>query len=168
MIYTTVSRQAWPKNVMGCKERNHKDRRSAYCLMGLFNVTMPILYGEGDRAFLRLQQEIIRSTEDHSIFAWVSDQYGSRLPASSPSSFLESGTVVGLRGRELSKKLPASPHSMSSRVSNIEMNLLESEVLGLSGFIALLNCCHRTEPGTCLAVYLINIRGEDPNIFCRA
>jgi hypothetical protein len=27
----------------------------AYCLMGLFSVNMPMLYGEGDRAFIRLQ-----------------------------------------------------------------------------------------------------------------
>jgi hypothetical protein len=31
----------------------------AYCLLAIFNVHMPLLYGEGDRAFLRLQEEII-------------------------------------------------------------------------------------------------------------
>lgn len=30
----------------------------AYCLLGLFNVNMPLLYGEGSRAFRRLQEEI--------------------------------------------------------------------------------------------------------------
>lgn len=42
----------------------------AYCLMGLFQVNMPLLYGEGDRAFVRLQEEIIKHTTDLSIFAW--------------------------------------------------------------------------------------------------
>ncbi|OBZ78354.1 hypothetical protein A0H81_02790 [Grifola frondosa] len=42
----------------------------AYCLMGLFDVHMPTIYGEGKRAFIRLQHEIMRSTTDHSIFAW--------------------------------------------------------------------------------------------------
>lgn len=42
----------------------------AYCLMGIFGVNMPLLYGEGGAAFLRLQQEIIKSSSDHSIFAW--------------------------------------------------------------------------------------------------
>jgi hypothetical protein len=32
----------------------------AYCLMGIFNVNMPLLYGEGERAFMRLQQEILK------------------------------------------------------------------------------------------------------------
>ncbi|CAJ2512396.1 Uu.00g054110.m01.CDS01 [Anthostomella pinea] len=42
----------------------------ASCLMGLFDVTMPLLYGEGSKAFIRLQQEIIDSSEDQSILAW--------------------------------------------------------------------------------------------------
>jgi hypothetical protein len=42
----------------------------AYCLLGIFDVSMPLLYGEGDRAFLRLQGEIIRRTNDDSILAW--------------------------------------------------------------------------------------------------
>jgi hypothetical protein len=42
----------------------------AYCLLGIFKVNMPMLYGEGRKAFFRLQEEIIKSTSDHSIFAW--------------------------------------------------------------------------------------------------
>lgn len=42
----------------------------AYCLMGIFQVNMALLYGEGDRAFLRFQQEIIKNTTDLSIIAW--------------------------------------------------------------------------------------------------
>jgi hypothetical protein len=40
----------------------------AYCLMGLFDVNMPLLYGEGTKAFTRLQEEIIRTSTDQSIF----------------------------------------------------------------------------------------------------
>ncbi|KAF1816265.1 hypothetical protein P152DRAFT_492373 [Eremomyces bilateralis CBS 781.70] len=42
----------------------------AYSLLGLFNVSMPLLYGEGSKAFLRLQQEIVKKSDDQSIFAW--------------------------------------------------------------------------------------------------
>ena len=45
---------------------------TAYCLMGLFGVHMPIMYGEGEAAFIRLQEEILKSSDDHSIFAWFS------------------------------------------------------------------------------------------------
>ena len=43
----------------------------AYCLMGLFDVSIPIVYGEGrEKAFIRLQQAIFNQTNDHTIFAW--------------------------------------------------------------------------------------------------
>jgi hypothetical protein len=42
----------------------------AYCLMGLFDVHMLLLYGEGQNAFLRLQLEIIKVSDDETIFAW--------------------------------------------------------------------------------------------------
>ena len=42
----------------------------AYSLMGLLGVNMPMLYGEGKKAFHRLQLEIIRTSNDQSIFAW--------------------------------------------------------------------------------------------------
>ncbi|KAI8625201.1 heterokaryon incompatibility protein-domain-containing protein [Xylariaceae sp. FL1651] len=44
----------------------------AYCLLGIFDVNMPLLYGEGDRAFIRLQEQIISQTQDDSILAWGS------------------------------------------------------------------------------------------------
>ncbi|KAH8881644.1 HET-domain-containing protein [Thozetella sp. PMI_491] len=42
----------------------------AYCLLGLFDVNLPLIYGEGSKAFVRLQEEIIKVSDDHSIFAW--------------------------------------------------------------------------------------------------
>ncbi|XXG93825.1 hypothetical protein Hte_000074 [Hypoxylon texense] len=42
----------------------------AYSLLGLMDINMPLLYGEGDKAFIRLQEELIRKSYDHSLFAW--------------------------------------------------------------------------------------------------
>lgn len=42
----------------------------AYCLLGIFGINFPLLYGEGYKAFARLQEEIIRKTGDPSILAW--------------------------------------------------------------------------------------------------
>jgi hypothetical protein len=41
----------------------------AYSLLGIFGVNMAILYGEGSRDFIRLQQETMRYSDDESIFA---------------------------------------------------------------------------------------------------
>jgi len=46
----------------------------AYSLMGLLDMNMPMLYGEGKKAFQRLQLEIIRASNDQSIFAWRCDE----------------------------------------------------------------------------------------------
>ena len=44
---------------------------TAYCLLGIFNINMPLLYGEGSKAFRRLQTEIMKSYPfDQSLFAW--------------------------------------------------------------------------------------------------
>ena len=42
----------------------------AYCLMGIFDVNLPTIYGEGRQAFQRLQLEIMRKQSDSSLFAW--------------------------------------------------------------------------------------------------
>ncbi|KAI1755813.1 HET-domain-containing protein [Xylaria castorea] len=42
----------------------------AYCLLGLLDVNMPLLYGEGHKAFLRLQEEFIKKHHDLTIVSW--------------------------------------------------------------------------------------------------
>ncbi|KAF2137081.1 uncharacterized protein K452DRAFT_353673 [Aplosporella prunicola CBS 121167] len=52
------------------KRKTTRVEDQAYCLMGMFNVNMPMLYGEGEKAFIRLQEEIMADSDDESIFAW--------------------------------------------------------------------------------------------------
>jgi len=42
----------------------------AYCLLGLFEISMPMIYGEGEKAFERLQLEIMNQSTDQTLFAW--------------------------------------------------------------------------------------------------
>ena len=42
----------------------------AYCLMGLFDVNMPLMYGEGQKAFFRLQEAVLFASKDQSILAF--------------------------------------------------------------------------------------------------
>ena len=52
----------------------------AHCLLGLFDVNMPLLYVQSqDKAFQQLQEEILRSSDDESLFTWQPD------PTSRPS-----------------------------------------------------------------------------------
>ncbi|KAI6027153.1 heterokaryon incompatibility protein-domain-containing protein [Pisolithus marmoratus] len=51
--------------------RTTRTEDRAYSLLGLLGVNMPMLYGEGKIAFLRLQLEVIRKSNDQTIFAWT-------------------------------------------------------------------------------------------------
>ncbi|KAF9062876.1 hypothetical protein BDP27DRAFT_1481352 [Rhodocollybia butyracea] len=42
----------------------------AYSLMGIFDVFMPPIYSEGEYTFIRLQEEILKVSNDYTIFAW--------------------------------------------------------------------------------------------------
>jgi hypothetical protein len=76
----------------------------AYCLLGMFDINMPMIYGEGDRAFRRLQEEIIRRIPDDSLFAWGFNSTPRRIDAaaevtqgvlaSSPADFATCGDIV--------------------------------------------------------------------------
>ncbi|KAK0701229.1 heterokaryon incompatibility protein-domain-containing protein, partial [Lasiosphaeris hirsuta] len=46
----------------------------AYSLLGIFDVNLPLIYGEGKKAFIRLQEAIAHSTNDLSLFAWSEDK----------------------------------------------------------------------------------------------
>lgn len=66
----------------------------AYCLLGLFNVNMPMVYGEGRKAFRRLQLEIIQRSTDQSIFAWTHGTGFVPIFATSPAAFAGSDDVT--------------------------------------------------------------------------
>ncbi|KAI1210057.1 HET-domain-containing protein [Annulohypoxylon truncatum] len=76
----------------------------AYCLLGLLNVNMPLLYGEGDNAFIRLQEEAMQRSYDHSILA-----SGFNLPCPDPGSFLHIWTPIKGRVDRTPACLPKSP-----------------------------------------------------------
>ncbi|KAH8719377.1 hypothetical protein GQ44DRAFT_366548 [Phaeosphaeriaceae sp. PMI808] len=67
-----------------------------YCLIGIFGVSIPLLYGEGERAFIRLQEEIMKISDDHSLFAWESFGPHGGLLATSPAAFLKSNKIIPL------------------------------------------------------------------------
>ena len=90
---------------------------TAYCLLGIFDVNMPMLYGEGEKAFLRLQEEIIKHSDDHSIFAWPihrDNQPG--LLADSPSAFANCQNMGRMNVRAVS-----SPYSLTNRGLSIKL-----------------------------------------------
>jgi hypothetical protein len=91
----------------------------AYCMLGIFDINMPLLYGEGTKAFIRLQEEIIRVSNDQSIFCWewnnahVDRNWPSML-SPSPKTFQNSGAY---------HKAPGANDSISYSVSNSGLSI---------------------------------------------
>ncbi|KAM5345639.1 hypothetical protein ACJ41O_011500 [Fusarium nematophilum] len=69
---SVAERMSWASRRVTTREED-----MAYCLLGLFDVNMPLLYGEGAKSFLRLQEQILRQQEDYSVFAWTLQHYHS-------------------------------------------------------------------------------------------
>ncbi|KAK0658691.1 hypothetical protein QBC41DRAFT_262844, partial [Cercophora samala] len=64
--YAVARRMSWAS-----RRQTTREEDTAYCLLGIFGVEMSLLYGEGTGAFQRLQQVILESTADRSIFVWT-------------------------------------------------------------------------------------------------
>lgn len=90
----------------------------AYCLLGIFDVNMPMLYGEGaQKAFLRLQEEIIKQSDDHTIFAWPIHRHGQPgLLADSPAAFQNCQYM-----RTITSRKRCSPYSLTNRGLSIKL-----------------------------------------------
>ncbi|KAL9032683.1 MAG: hypothetical protein Q9180_006361 [Flavoplaca navasiana] len=113
----------------------------AYCMLGLFGVNMPLLYGEGkERAFLRLQEEIMKYSADHSLFVWKAESRGpmetyscsTGLLAPSPECFRSAGDY-----RRISQHRNSRPYQMTNRGVAIDLPLVYHEK---NDFIGALNC----------------------------
>ena len=55
---------------------------AAYSLLGIFSISLPVVYGEGDQALGRLLGQLLTSSGDTSILAWTgkSGSFNSSLP----------------------------------------------------------------------------------------
>jgi len=122
------------------KRRTTRIEDETYCLLGIFGVNMPLLYGEGKKAFARLQEEIMKISDDQSLFAWGlaekprtmqqflhecapqdnRDLHG--LFADSPSDFTFSDRI-----RVLENPHPVIPPIVSGDGVRVELQVLQLE-----------------------------------------
>ncbi|KAI1127859.1 HET-domain-containing protein [Nemania abortiva] len=96
--YSIAQRMSWAAD-----RQTSRQEDIAYCLLGIFDVSMPLLYGEGPKAFSRLQEAIIKISDDQSLLAWeVMDptRHGifTGVFARGPAEFRHCGSIVRDRG----------------------------------------------------------------------
>jgi hypothetical protein len=130
----------------------------SYSLMGLFQINMPLLYGEGESAFQRLQEAILSRFADHTIFAWkeptpsgrTGHGYESKLDfgllASSPAAFTDSFDIMNYW------RSSSRPIALTNRGISLQILL---KPLGFHIYLGILDCRNRQtyEPHT-LAIKL--------------
>lgn len=128
------------------KRQTTRFEDAAYCLIGIFAVNMPLLYGEGgQRAFIRLQEEILKATDDQSIFAWrlPSELEESRLVsgllANSPAHF---GGVSSMRPMLTEFQSTSSvPWTMTNKGLQVQLYIRPVGDSDEEEYLAVLDCC---------------------------
>ncbi|TVY14033.1 Vegetative incompatibility protein HET-E-1 [Lachnellula arida] len=126
----------------------------AYSLLGIFDVNMPMLYGEGEKAFLRLQDEIMKHSDDNSLFSWSStdDNYRGLL-AKSPSDFSDCANIV------LSKrKLNRAPYSITNMGLKIQLPMV---AWAMNTYLAALDCEIKGYPNSRVGIFLKLLQEKD-------
>jgi len=139
----------------------------AYCLLGIFGVNMPLLYGEGEQAYIRLQEEIMKTSDDQSIFAWedqATDEDGVLIEsqgrlmrgplARSPAEFSNARDIVPYRQQQASQ-----PYAMTNY--GLRMTLPMHRQRGSSGasplYLAELTCHYEGDFAGSLGVRNITV-----------
>lgn len=80
-----LSKSVWRRMSWAATRETTRTEDIAYCLLGIFDINMPLIYGEGHKAFQRLQEEITRKEGDPSILLWSSETMP--LPQYRPSRY---------------------------------------------------------------------------------
>ncbi|PNP51254.1 hypothetical protein THARTR1_08158 [Trichoderma harzianum] len=142
----------------------------AYCLLGIFDIHMSMLYPEGGKdAFFRLQDLIMRKTGDDSILAWDHHESpnaqdpttGGEIFAVSPAYFANSGKIVARKPERIFSEI----NVLGGRLGiNLPLHRTESgELFGL------LNCGPKsTKEGVqCVGIPLARATSGVPNEYIR-
>ena len=152
-----AQRLAW-----AAKRETTRTEDIAYCLLGIFDIQMPILYGEGTKAFIRLQEEIMKQSNDRSLFAsrqpGVRERYCSLL-APSPRYFAHCANLVHTE----SHVYQGSAYALTNR--GLQYSETELYIDYLSGLYVLPLSCISSPDAEVIEGLLLEQVG--PNLFAR-
>jgi hypothetical protein len=103
----------------------------AYCMLGIFEINMPLLYGEGIQSFVRLQEEIIKKNHDQTIFCWEWDpsvvpvDWGNIL-APSPSLFTSATKIFRPYVNDFNDSFEATPYTLTNLGLSIKLPFIHT------------------------------------------
>ncbi|KAK3634349.1 hypothetical protein LTR56_015383 [Elasticomyces elasticus] len=130
-----------------------KTEDTAYCLLGILDISLDLRYGEGDQAFARLQEAILKKSSDLSVLAWTDADPAKaiKLLAHSPVNFRHCHDVVHYPTVEASSEHWTTDRGLKGtfpvRVVQPGRSDIGPEVLKLS-----LGCYHDISPEGIIAL----------------
>jgi hypothetical protein len=145
---SVAQRMSW-----AARRQTERIEDRAYSLLGIFDVSMPMLYGEGEKSFARLQEEILRHSDDQSMFAWdrgLEGHFGgySGLLATSPSQFVTCQAVVRAPSQGL-------PNTGRFELTNVGLSIsLMTAPWAMETYLCILHCTLKDYPDIRLGVFL--------------
>ncbi|KAJ4352474.1 uncharacterized protein N0V89_007822 [Didymosphaeria variabile] len=138
----------------------------AYSLLGLFSVNMPTLYGEGLRAFRRLQLEIMQNSNDHTLFAWDDSTCSGDMLASSPKQFSGKNNLQPIPYSEYIARFsiasPKPDYGLTNAGLHIQLPMIPNPRSTTGGYIAFL-ACTRVDPVNRYFAVIYLERTEEPS-----
>ncbi|KAI0167219.1 heterokaryon incompatibility protein-domain-containing protein [Pestalotiopsis sp. NC0098] len=153
--YSISQKMSWAANRETAREED-----IAYCLLGLFDVNMPLLYGEGPKAFMRLQEELLKKYNDPTILMFDrSLNWGScTLLAPSPRPFSTNAQLyINLD----------DIHTFQMTEDGLKVDLLLCPLTGIWGhvsdkdhYLGILDCFWDKMCLSRTAVVLVNMDGD--------
>jgi hypothetical protein len=139
--FSVATRMSWASS-----RKTTRIEDVAYSLLGLFNVNMPMLYGEGKNAFIRLQEEIMKRSDDHSLFAWSNSSPWCRgLLAESPDDFKDCQNVVR------TSRSNQTPYLFTNMGLSIQLPLMPYI---MDTYLAVLTCRKDSKKNTEVGIFL--------------
>ena len=137
-ICSIAERMSW---AAGRETARQEDR--AYSLLGLFDVSLPLIYGISStrNAFIQMQEEILKHSDDQSIFAWgegFSDQGRGHcgLLADSPDAFADCRGII----RSASSHLNPDGYGLTN--IGLALNLVVYP-WSMHTYVAILDCTYK-------------------------
>lgn len=164
--FSVAQRMSWAS-----KRQTSRLEDEAYSLLGIFGISLVTTYGEGHRAFARLQEEILKSGSDHTIFAWGYDNdvnlstlshspqlnYMSNILAESPDAFRgqHCRRMVNVERFHSQRKYEVSANSIDIELYVSGAAKKPEAYRTLDVCVAILNCCFEDDPSRYLILKLL-------------
>ncbi|KAG1851879.1 hypothetical protein DFJ58DRAFT_746221 [Suillus subalutaceus] len=123
------------KMLWASRRRTTRIEDVAYSLIGIFDISLMIAYGEGNRAFFRLMEEVIKRYDKWDVFLWSGrcSRYNAALP-DAPHSYA-AGCIKTLRHsveRAAGYEFGDRRFALTNHGLEIWVLLLEVELAGIS------------------------------------